>query len=145
MEDKCNAGISFITHFVVHHVFLRRSQTLLTFSRYQVMYSEFCVVPSGEVTCKGYFQNKIKHYICFAFMLYFIVYNYNFYSLFLNSSTWLFYIDLEASFWCMVNPKVLILWRLRKAGWLRLFINRGNSIIAWIKQNIVVIPRFKNS
>ena len=47
--------MSCITHFVVLHGILWRSQMLLTFSRHQMMHNVSCVVSYTESTCKGYF------------------------------------------------------------------------------------------
>ena len=55
MEDKFNEGISCITHVAFLHVILRRSQMLLTFSRYQMMYNVYNVVLCAEVTHEGHF------------------------------------------------------------------------------------------
>ena len=48
IEDKFNDGIPCITHSVVFHAFLWRSQILLTFNRHHVIYSVFCIVPGVE-------------------------------------------------------------------------------------------------
>ena len=84
-------GVSFITHSVVLHAYLSRSQILLTLNRHQVIYSVFCIVPGVEVSCEGLFlmqQHKKKQgqalvfdqsQHCFGLMLRFRVYNYNFY------------------------------------------------------------------
>ena len=47
--------MSCITHSVVLHACLKRSQILLPFNMHQVMYSIFCIVPYLEVACKGLF------------------------------------------------------------------------------------------
>ena len=47
----------------VLHVFFRRSQILLTFSRNQVIYSAFSILLLAEGTCKGHssYNNKAKN------------------------------------------------------------------------------------
>ena len=45
IEDKFNRGMSCVTYYVALHVYIRRSQILLTFNRLQVMYSVFSTVP----------------------------------------------------------------------------------------------------
>ena len=52
MKDRFNGGLLHITYFAVLHVFLKKSEILLAFSRYQVMHSAFRIVPSVKVTCK---------------------------------------------------------------------------------------------
>ena len=61
-------GLPCTTRFAALQAFLRRSKMLLTFSRHQIMYNVFCVVPCAEVTYQGYFliqqkskEKKIKH------------------------------------------------------------------------------------
>ena len=44
VEDKANGVMSWITYSLALHVYLRRSQILLPFSRLQVMYSVFSIV-----------------------------------------------------------------------------------------------------
>ena len=44
IENKFSGCMSCITHFIVFHVYLRRSQMLLTFNRLQVMYRVFSIV-----------------------------------------------------------------------------------------------------
>ena len=55
MEDRFNEGMSCITHFILLHVILRRSQILLTFSTHQMMYNVFYVLLCASVIYKGYF------------------------------------------------------------------------------------------
>ena len=50
-----NKNMSCITLFVFLYAILRRSQMLLTFSRYQMMYNVSYVVLFAEVTYEGYF------------------------------------------------------------------------------------------
>ena len=45
IQDKSSEGMSCITHCVVFHAYLRRSKILLAFTRHQVMYSVFGIVP----------------------------------------------------------------------------------------------------
>lgn len=52
MKDRFNGGLLQITYFAVLHVFLKKSEILLAFSRYQVMYSAFRIVPSVKLTYK---------------------------------------------------------------------------------------------
>ena len=48
-------GIPCIIPSVVLHIYVRRSQILLTFNRHQMMHSVFCIVPCVVVACKGLF------------------------------------------------------------------------------------------
>lgn len=94
--DKFNAAEPCIVHSFVLHAYLRRSQILLTFSRHQVVYSVFCIVPWVELACKGLLllqehckeqhQTLVSDHCqyCFRSILHLRVYNYNFYSIYLN-------------------------------------------------------------
>ena len=44
IEDRFNRVMSYITDYVVLHVYLRRSRILLTFNKLQVMFSIFSIV-----------------------------------------------------------------------------------------------------
>ena len=77
---------------------------LLTFSRHQIMlYSVIKLHIKGTLSYNNKVKNKIKHLTsyhfqrCFRFTIHSQGSNYNFYSLLLNLSTLLCYIDLEIS------------------------------------------------
>lgn len=89
-DYKVNGGMPCIIQIVVLHIYLKRSQILLTFSRHQLKSSLFCIVPCVEDACKGHFliQKRSKEHdqeLVFdpylhhcRFMLHFRVYNFNF-------------------------------------------------------------------
>lgn len=52
MKDRFNGGLLQITCLAVLHVFLKKSEILLAFSRYQVMFSAFRIVSCVKLTYK---------------------------------------------------------------------------------------------
>ena len=52
MKDRFDGGLLQITYLAVLQVFLKKSEILLAFSRYQVMYSAFRIVPCVKLTYK---------------------------------------------------------------------------------------------
>ena len=96
IEDRFNGGMSCITYSVVLHVYLRRSQILLTFNRLQVIYSVFSIIFLVEAVYKGLFilqqNSKVQgqalvfdhSQYCYGLMLHFKLYNYIFYLVLLN-------------------------------------------------------------
>ena len=154
MEDKFNEGMSCITRFVFLHVILRRSQMLLKFTRDQMIYNVLYVILCAEVTCKGSFvmqyqskeQNQTLDLWSLPTLFHIYAYrvsNHQFYSLLLNLSNLLCWIDVEISPRCMVNPKARILWILRKEVGIKLSTNREHGFIVGTKKSIVVRPHLK--
>ena len=58
IEDKFNGGMPCITYYVALHVYIRRSQILLTFNRVQMMYSLFLLYLKQKLHIKGSFSYK---------------------------------------------------------------------------------------
>ena len=83
---------------------------------YLVLYAVLKLHVKGTLSCSSKVKNKSKHKTadhfqhCFRFMIYFIAWNHNFYSLLINLLTLLYFIDLKISPECLVNTKARILW-----------------------------------
>ena len=98
-----------VPSFFFIHVILRRSQMLLTFSRYQMMYNVSFVALCAEVICKRYSviqqqskeQNEVLELLSLLALLQidalFPSKQHNFYSFLLNLSTLLCCIELAIS------------------------------------------------
>ena len=126
MNDRFNETMSCGTQFFFLHVIFRRSQMLLTFSRYQMMYNVSFVALCAEVICKRYSviqqqskeQNEALELLSLLALLQidalFPSKQHNFYSFLLNLSTLLCCIELAISHSWMIIPKARIMWRLRK-------------------------------